>query len=95
MGALLECNNLSKSILYDLEKGELKWEDETVQYFLPAGLFWTNFDLLRVVAENTLVEEDNEIVQNFLSKVESICEVNQNNLEKAVHDKIRRHMRDL
>lgn len=39
-----------------------------------------------MVAENILVEEDNEIVQNFLSKVESICEVNENNLHKVVSE---------
>ncbi len=82
----LDVRTTSMLILSDLEKGELNWEDERVQYFLPVGLFFADFDLLRVVAENILVEEDNEIVQNFLSKVESICEVNENNLHKSVSE---------
>ena len=87
-GLMFEVENLTKSILYDLEKGNLKWEDEKVQFFLPVGLHYTNWELLRVVAENILIEEDNKVVQDFLSRVESIVEMNENGLNDAVAEKI-------
>jgi hypothetical protein len=95
MEAIYDMQNMAKSILYDLEKDNIGWEDEKVQFFLPIGLYFANFELLRVVAENTLIEEDNKIVQDFLSKVESMIEINSNNLHQTVGEKIKRIMEDL
>lgn len=36
----LDVRCTSRLLLNDLEKGEVNWEDERVQYFLPVGLFF-------------------------------------------------------
>lgn len=83
-----EMQLLSQSIQLQLIKGELNWEDEIVQFFLPAVMYFTDFDWLNIIAENTLVEEDEKIVKNFLAKVQSLIEINSNNLNEAVSDKL-------
>ena len=79
---------MSQAIQLQLLKGEVKWEDEVVQFFLPAVLYLTDFDWLNIIAENILVEEDEEIVKNFLAKAQSLIEVNSNGLHEAVSDKL-------
>ena len=79
---------MSQAIQLQLLKGEVKWEDEVVQFFLPAVLYLTDFDWLNIIAENILVEEDEEIVKNFLAKAQSLIEVNSNSLNEAVSDKL-------
>lgn len=80
---------MSQAIQLQLLKGEVKWEDEVVQFFLPAVLYLTDFDWLNIIAENILVEEDEEIVKNFLAKAQSLIEVNGNSLNEAVSDKLK------
>lgn len=72
-----------------LENGELEWDNETVQFFIPVVLHFTNFDWLRLIAENNLVKEDEIVVKNFLDMVQSLMEINEIQLEKAVEDKIK------
>ena len=79
---------MSQAIQLQLLKGEVKWEDEVVQFFLPAVLYLTDFDWLNIITENILVEEDEEIVKNFLAKAQSLIEVNSNSLNEAVSDKL-------
>lgn len=83
-----EMQLISQAIQLRLIKGELNWEDETVQFFLPAVFYFTDFDWLNIVAENTLVEEDEKVVKNFLAKVQSLIEINSNSLNEAVSDKL-------
>ena len=78
-----------------LEKGILQWEDETIQFFLPLILHFTNFDWLRLIAENNLVKEDEIVVTNFLDMVQSLIQINEQQLEEAVIAKIHRIMREL
>lgn len=80
---------MSQAIQLQLLKGEVKWEDEVVQFFLPAVLYLTDFDWLNIIAENILVEEDEEIVKNFLTKVQALIDVNSNSLNEAVSDKLK------
>ena len=86
----LELEFMSKAMQFDLEKGELNYDDEAVQYFLPVVLHFTNFDWLKIVAENTLTEEDEKIVRNFLDMVKALIEVNAEHLTKEVEGKINR-----
>ena len=87
---MLEMEFMSKAMQFDLEKGELNYDDEKVQYFLPVVLHFTNFEWLKIVAENTLTEEDGKIVRNFLDMVKALVEVNAEQLTKDVEDKINR-----
>ena len=86
---------ISKSIQLDLAKGELKWEDDIVQFFIPVVCYGTDFDWLKLIAENNLIEEDEKIVKNFLDMVKSLADVNAKRLDEAVEDKIKDLMRDL
>ena len=90
-----EMEHISKSILYDLEKGNLKWDDESVQFFLPLAIYFTNWDWLELAAKNILIEEDFKIVKDFLSKVQSIAEYNQDSLDNAVGEKLKGVLGDL
>lgn len=92
---LTETETISKSILYDIEKGNLKWEDEKVQYFLPIALYFSDWAWLELAAENILIEEDCKIVKEFLAKLQSMAEHNTESLNTAVETKIKRIMEDL
>ena len=48
-----------------LENDELKWSDDIIQFFLPLILHFTNFDWLRLIAENNLVKEDEVVVTSL------------------------------
>lgn len=85
-----ELQLMSKQFQLDLAKGDLNWEDETIQFFLPVILYHTDFEWLKLIAENTLVEEDEEIVKNFLNMVESLVKVNTAQLNQAVEEKLKR-----
>ena len=87
---LAEVQLMSKQIQLDLAKGELKWEDETTQFFIPVVLFHTNWEWLELIAENTLIEEDAEIVKYFLAQEQSLTEVNVGLLTEAVKENLRR-----
>ena len=87
---LFELDQMSKSIMYDILKGELSWEDEKVQFFLPLAFAFTNYDWLKYVAENILIEEDCEIVKNFLDHVQSICKVNEESLTASMDKAFKR-----
>lgn len=78
-----------------LENGDMEWEDETIQFFLPLIFHFTNFDWLRLVAENNLVEEDTVVVKNFLDMVQALMKINEDNLKQAVKDKIELIMKEL
>lgn len=92
---ILEVNVQGEIFKIALEKGDLKWDDEIIQFFLPLILYFTNFDWLKLVAENTLVEEDEIVVKNFLEMTESLIKINEDNLELSVHEKIKRLFGDL
>jgi len=90
-----ELQVMSKDFQLKLLKGELKWEDEIIQFFLPVILYFTDWEWLEIIAENILIEEDEKIVKAFLEKAKTITETNSDNLNKAVQAKIERLMRDL
>lgn len=81
---------ISTAIQLDLLKGELKWEDDVVQFFIPVALNFTDFDWLGLIAENNLIEEDAAIVKNFLAMAKSLKEVNESRLNESISDKIGR-----
>lgn len=80
------------SLLYqrDIATGKHKWEDEEIQFVLPVVLYLTDWEWLKIAAENMLVEEDEKIVKNFLTQLESLVQINEKGLNKAVEDKIGR-----
>ena len=78
-----------------LENGELKWDDEIIQFFLPLVLHFTHFDWLKLIAENNLVKEDEIVVKNFLDMVQSLMSLNQEQLEQQVEKKIERILREM
>ena len=82
-------NYMSKALLYDIEKGNKSYDEEEVQFFIPAVLYWCNFDWLKLIAEHILIEEDKVIVENFLDKVELLAENNRLELNKSVKEKLR------
>ncbi len=92
--ALLEMKLISQNIQLDLLKGNLDWDDERVQFFIPVVLTLTDFDWLKLIAEHTLFEEDEMIVKNFLEKVEALKNLNSNFLHDSVHDKLKRVKED-
>ena len=73
----------SKELQLALLKGEIKWEEEAIQYFLPIVLEFTNFDWLKLIAENCCIKEDEIVIKNFLDMVESIKKVNQIALQES------------
>ena len=85
----MEAQMISKEILLKLEKGELNWSDEYVQFFIPIALYFTDFDWLKLMAEHNLIEEDCKIVNNFLDMVQTIMQVNTQQLEEGVKNKIK------
>lgn len=89
-----EMQLMSKQIQLDLAKGKLNWDDNEVQFFIPAALFFTDFDWLELIAENTLVEEDGKVVKNFLAMVKSLKEVNSANLHQEIMSKIKDALED-
>lgn len=95
MSDLAEVEMMSKEIQLKLLKGELEWEDEMVQFFIPVALFFTNFDWLKLLAEHNLVEEDEKVVKNFLEMVQALMKINATGLEDAVNEKIGKMLRGL
>lgn len=87
---LHEVKLMSKEYQLALAKGEVDWENEEIQFFLPVVLFHTNWDWLEIVAENILIEEDFKVVKNFLEQSKSLTEVNTGLLNQAVEEKIRK-----
>lgn len=85
-----ELQFFSKEIQLKLAKGELTWESEEVQFFIPAVLCLTDFDWLNIIAENILIEEDEIIVKNFLDQVQGLMQVNSENLNKALEAKFKK-----
>ena len=90
---LIETELISKQLQLDLEKGELEWADDIIQFFIPVALYHTNFEWLRLIAENNCIEEDEKVIKNFLSMVESLIQVNTAQLNDAVSDKIKKLFR--
>lgn len=84
-----ELQLFNKIIKLKIEKGELKWEDEEVQFFLPAILYLTDFEWLNIIAENILIDEDEKVVKNFLQQVQGLMQVNAENLDKALEAKFK------
>ena len=87
---MMEMEIFSKQIQLDLAKGELKWEDDTVQFFIPVALALTDFDWLNLIAEHNLIEEDCKIVKNFLAMASALAKFNGERLTEDVKDKLRR-----
>lgn len=89
-----ESRYLAKSILFDIEKGNLSWDDDIVQYFIPLPVSFIDWDWLNLIAKNTLIDEDYEIVKNFFDKVKAIAEHNEHELNNAVELKLKQLMGD-
>ena len=83
----------SKELQLDLAKGKISFDDEMVQYFIPAIYALTDVDFIRVIAENTLIEEDCKVVMNFLDQFEALAKVNQQMLNEAVVDGFKNMMK--
>ena len=78
----------SKSIQLKLAKGEITYDSDEVQFFIPVIVTEQCLEWLNLIAENTLVAEDEEIVKNFLAKAHSIRDVNKEALHQRVTDKL-------
>ena len=87
---LTEYNLMSKELQLDLAKGDLSFEEETIQYFIPAVYAISDIDFLRIIAENILIEEDCKVVMGFLDKFESLANVNAQLLNEAVINKLKK-----
>lgn len=79
---------ISKELQLKLLKGEMKWEDEAIQFFIPVILNFTEFDWLELIAENNLIEEDAIIVKNFLGMAKSLAKINADQLHDAISKEI-------
>lgn len=90
-----EMQLISKTIQLALNKGEMDWEDEKVQFFLPVALNFTDFDWLKIAAENMLIEEDEQIVKNFLEKLQALMKVNADELSMQLAEKFKKMGFDL
>ena len=71
---------MSQELQLKLLKGEIDWEDERVQFFIPIALKFTDFEWLKLIAEHNCIEEDEAIIKNFLDYVESLMEINSRTL---------------
>ena len=87
---LKEKEVISKDLQLKLLKGEVQWEDEKIQFFIPVALSFTDFDWLRLLAEYNCIEEDEMIIKNFLDMAESIKDLNSNQLQDSVVEKMRK-----
>ena len=85
-----EAQLISKDIQIKLLKGELDYDDEIVQFFIPLALHFTDFDWLNIIAENTLIDEDAKVVKNFLSQTKALKEVNMRLLEASTIEKLKK-----
>ena len=83
-----EVQLVSKDLQLKLEKGEIEYSDDVVQFFLPSIFNLTEFEWLDIVAKNTLIEEDYKIVSNYLSMVKILTDINAQILEQSVMEKL-------
>ena len=90
MQELYEADCLAKSILYDIMTGELSWEDEKVQLFLPIATYFTNWHWLELMAENILIEEDAKIVKKFIKEAKAIAKHNEDILNISIENKFKK-----
>lgn len=79
----------SKTLQLKMLNGDASWDDQEVQFFIPVVLYFTNFEWLRLIAENHLIEEDEKIVKNFLSFCESLRDVNNQQMHNEAMKKMR------
>ena len=80
----MELKLINLSLRNDLLTGKVKYEEEIVQYFIPIALYHTDFEWLKIIAEHSLIEENEKIVKEFLEMVESLIKVNQAQLNGAI-----------
>ena len=73
---------MSKDLQLALLKGELDWEDEKIQLFIPIALKFTDFEWLKLIAEHNCIKEDELIIKNFLDMVESLKDFNLETLHR-------------
>lgn len=83
-----DIKSISKTLQLELLKGNIKWEDDEIQFFIPAVLIFTDFDWLELIAEYNLVEEDEIVVKNYLAMVKSLIDINGDRLSEEVAKKI-------
>ena len=81
--------SISTKLQLDLLKGDVEWEDDVIQFFIPVILNFTNFEWLELIAEHNLIDEDEKVVKNFLAMVKSLAEVNAGRLDKACKEELR------
>ena len=86
---MIEVESRAEIYKQALKDGDLDWEDEQIQFFLPVILHFTNFDWLQLIAENNLVEEDEKVVKDFLDMVQALIKVNAEQLEQSVQKKVK------
>lgn len=72
------------SILSNIKNGKLKWNNEEVQFFIPAILEICDFDWLSLIAENILIKEDEKIVKDFFEKCKVLSAHNGKLLEEEI-----------
>ncbi|MBQ2654034.1 MAG: hypothetical protein IJF83_10800 [Methanobrevibacter sp.] len=83
-----DIKSISKTLQLELLKGNIKWEDDEIQFFIPSVLIFTDFDWLELIAEYNLVEEDEIVVKNYLAMVKSLIDINGDRLSEEVAKKI-------
>lgn len=87
---LKEMQLVSSHIQLELLKGNMEWEDEKVQLFIPVVLTFTDFDWLKLIAEHICIDEDEEIVKNFLERVKALSNFNEQRLNENIRRNIMR-----
>ena len=85
MAAKLE----SKDLQLKLSKNEIDYNSYSVQLFIPVVVTEDSLQWLKIIAENTLISEDEQVVKNFLAKAESIRAMNSKRLHSLAHEKIK------
>ena len=78
-----EMEMMSRINLLELKTGDVKWNDEQIQYFLPMVLNFTNFEWLDEIAKNEY-PKDYEVISHFLDNVQKLMQIRANELEKRV-----------
>lgn len=89
MNEIIESKIIGENILLKIKTGDLSWDSEEVQMYLPVCLALVDFDWLRLIAENTSIAEDEVIIKNFLAKCESLLKVNSQALHEHFENSIK------
>ena len=83
-GMFADMEMVSQSLQLQLANETIDWNDETIQFFIPVVLNFTNHDWLRLIAKHSIYND--KFIFDFLDYVEELQTVNAKMLENKLRD---------